>query len=475
MRWSRRLPVIAVVATLGGLLVYGTRTEQPVVAEPFPLRPFALPTADAETASSSTWYCAAGTAADGGIADLTVVMANPGAHDREGTLTWLPSEGRREETPFEVQAGGVVSFPARDAVQAPWVSAMVEVDGGGVVVEHTVRGPRGLSDAPCSSAAADRWFLANGSTSRDATQHLFLFNPFPDDAIVDITVATGLTVEEPAGLQGLPVPAGRTTVVAMTEVVRREDATATTVVVRNGRLVVDRLQAFDGTVARSGLSLTLAAPALSENWVFPDGQRVSGQRERWHISNPGSREAIVALEVVPREGMAPAPAERTVPPRSQVTIDADELDLPESATVHASAVRSLNGVGVVVERELDGRKPLRGWSSTLGAPLGARRWALAAGAATDRVGQHVIIQNTGPESVTVSVSALTGDTVERIDAYTDIALGPAAVVDLDLGEELEADAVSLVVEADGPVVVERLRVDAASRWFTRAMGVPLPE
>lgn len=471
---SRRLPVIVAVALLGVVAANVIRSDVPGEEDAFPTPTFALPTADHATAPSSTWYCAAGTAVEDGTADLTVVVANPGAGARTGSVTWVPSEGRREQTRFEVAAGGVESFLARDEVQAPWVSALVEVDGGGVVVEHSVRGQGGEADAPCAPSASDRWYLANGSTARGASQHLFLFNPFPDDAIVDITVATGLAVEEPNRLQGLPVPAGRTTVVALAEVVRREAVTATSVAVRSGRLVVDRLQRFDGPGERSGLSLALAAPSLSETWLFPDGQ-VAGQAERWHVSNPSEREAIVALEIVPRNGEVPAPVERTVPPRSQVTVDGAELDLPESAAVHASAVRSLNGVGVVAERELEGSGPLRGWSSALGSPSGARRWALAAGAVTEQVGEAVIVHNPGAESVAFSLFALTGNDVEPLDVFTDLELGPAGFAHLSLRGAIEGEAVPIVVEADGPVVVERYLRDNNSRWFSRVMGIPLPD
>src|SRR5207253_9988262 len=106
---------------------------------------------------------------------------------------------------------------------------------------------------------------------KDARGILALFNPFPDDAVVDISFATDQGRAEPRAVQGLPVPAGSTVLVNAHDVVRRRAVAAASIVARTGRLVVDRLQAFDGSAGRSGISLTLAAARGANAWYFPDG------------------------------------------------------------------------------------------------------------------------------------------------------------------------------------------------------------
>ena len=63
--------------------------------------------------------------------------------------------------------------------------------------------------SPSSRAHARRrtdWYFADGTTVRGTQQYLALFNPFGDDAIVDVTFLTDTGVQEPDALQGVVVP-----------------------------------------------------------------------------------------------------------------------------------------------------------------------------------------------------------------------------------------------------------------------------
>ena len=202
---GRRPAVLVLVALLGLLIGLDVASDPPVTATAQAETP-PSPVADGEAVLSSTWFCAAGTAvADSGDANLTVVAANTTDTDRRLSVTWLPSEGDRRTDVVDLPALDVVSLSAVDAVQAPGVSAVVESDGGGVVVEHVIAGPQGSGTAPCASEASEEWYLANGTTERDATQDLFLFNPFRDDAVVDIAFDTDEGRAAPQRLQGLPI------------------------------------------------------------------------------------------------------------------------------------------------------------------------------------------------------------------------------------------------------------------------------
>ena len=50
------------------------------------------------------------------------------------------------------------------------------------------------------------WYFAAGTTVKGAQQYLVLFNPFGDDAIVDVSFLTDAGVQEPDDLQALVVP-----------------------------------------------------------------------------------------------------------------------------------------------------------------------------------------------------------------------------------------------------------------------------
>ena len=473
-----RLPVLVALAlALAALaLADAERGSGDVEALFAAARSNPLPAADEEGALSSTWYCAAGTAVEEGAADLTVIVANAGDENRQGTVTWVPSAATPVETSFEVGPRSAVSLLARDAVQAPMVSAVVELSGGGVVVEHLVESSRGRAVAACASAPSTHWYLANGTTARDAVESLVLFNPFPDDAIVDIRFATEQGRAEPEALQGLLVPAGTSRTAELTAVgpLRRE-VTATEVVARSGRLVVDRLQAFNGSRERKGIDLTLAASAPAEVWTFPIGVQTEYLAQRWHVFNPGEREAIVSIEVLLDEGQSPEPAELSVLPHTQVVfpVDGAAFVLPVGVG-HVATVRSLNGVPVVAERELDvrGTGPGAGWSSMLGAPMGAERWVLAYGGGNVEEAVAVAIANPGPDPLSVLVRRLDGGQALPVDGLDTIELPAAGHTVLDLPVTAGGALRTVLVEADGPVVVER-RLTGAGTGAVSTLGIPL--
>jgi hypothetical protein len=470
-----RVPAILVlVAALVGmaLLDVADRVRSPFGAA----AANTMPIADGPTSLSSTWFCAASANVDEGTSGLSVLVANQGEKPRSGTVTWVPEGGETVSRPIELGAHDGVALDADDAVDSGAVSAVVELDGGEVTVEHAVAAASGQSVAPCASSASDRWYLANGSTARDASQVLVLFNPFSGDAVVDIAFATDQGRDQPEALQGLPVAAGSTTRIAVGEFVRRREVTATTVTARTGRLVVDRLQRFDGSEGRRGLSLALAAPAPAEVWTFPAGRHEEGLVERWHVYNPGDGDAVVTVEVVPDSGEIPIPVERTVSARSQLVIDATEAAVVPAGVGHSSTVRSVNGVAVVVERELSGVAPSsrRGWSSIVGSALVAERWLLAAGPGIGEVDERLVVHNPGPEPVWFSVLPQVDGRVVALEQLSDIELGGGARREVSVAELVEDSPVPLEVEANGPVVVERDLSPAVDPGITTLLGIPLP-
>jgi hypothetical protein len=474
---TRRLPALAVLVAALALLVavgangHDTRTVTFGRAEAQ-----VLPEADPAGALASTWYCAGGTATKGGFANLAIVLANVGDAVRTGTITWIPTGGgTRTTVPVRIRPDATATVVATESVQAPVVSALVELDGGEVAVEHAVSGPGGSGVAPCASEPSTRWYLANGTTERDSTQVLALFNPFPDDAVVDISTSTDEGRSNPSKLQGLPIPAGSTTFVALQDFVRRRAVTATSIVARTGRLVVDRIQVLDGSAGRVGMSLALAAPVPAQDWYFPDGLWGEGVAESWHVYNPTDEEAQATLEIVPAKGDPPEPYDVTIPPRTQLVIPATADRVP-TGVAHSSTVRSLNGVPIVAEREVDARSPSsrRGWSSALGAPGAARRWVFPVGEANVNTDEWIVVHNPGARPTTVSVFALANGQRLPIEGLQDRKVGTAGRLALRLGDHISRTLLPIVVIAAGDVVVERDAYAVGRTGVSTIIGVPAP-
>jgi hypothetical protein len=415
-----RLPaVVMIAAVLAGALAVDDSPAAPsgAAGRPADLRPERLMSASPPPdAGSSTWYCAAGTAADDGMADHTVILFNPTDEVRAATLSAytgdiapstppgdaVETDGTAGSTSAAARVVRRLDLPAHEQVQvrladmvdAPLAAALVEVDGGGVAVEHRVAGPHGADTAPCASTAAATWHVAWGATTRDARDIVVLFNPFPSSATVDAVFTTEDGGREPVRFQGFPLPPGSVVGVDLGADVTRSEQVSATFTVRSGAIVVEHLQQYDGSLGTQGLSLTPAVPAAGETWVFadsvaaapspatpapdagpeddagdsddggdePDGQSGDGDEaaddapvptERIVVYNPGEQRAEVDVSLVPMAtGLMPAPQpfRVRVGPGDYQVVDYGAEARVAPGVQHATVVRSTNGVPVVAER-----------------------------------------------------------------------------------------------------------------------------
>ncbi len=76
-----------------------------------------------------------------------------------------------------------------------------------VAVDQQVDGPLGGASSPCATAGSSNWYFATGATLINASVGLSLLNPYPTDAVVDLSFTTDQGVEMPQQFQGLVVPA----------------------------------------------------------------------------------------------------------------------------------------------------------------------------------------------------------------------------------------------------------------------------
>jgi hypothetical protein len=460
------------VALLAALVAFG-RTEGSAAPSTDAVP---LPRADPAGALTSSWFCPS---AQGGAAIVQATeidITNPTSSTRTGTITWFAvADGKVTPQPFTVGPGALARLRNGTAATTPAASALVETEGGGVVVEQVVVGATTSSVAPCASDTSANWYLANGSTLVDATEVLSLFNPFPSDAVVDVEFSTEEGREAPGAVQGLVIPAGRTTFIDAGATVRRQAITATAVRARTGQLVVTRLQSFDGTAVRTGLSLALAARAAAPQWFFADAISSPTFGTTWHVFNPGTTEAEVRIEVMPVSGDPPEPIEITVPPRSQVAVPAARDGGVADSVAFASTVTSSNGVPIVVELTLDQRTPGQtGWSSSLGSPWAESSYALAYGDSSAATGGETLrLFNPGATPRTVRVSSITAAGLAPVPNLGAVVIPPAGRVVLPLATYVVSAAVGLEVRADGPIVVERWMQPVGKLSLTVTAGIPL--
>lgn len=473
----RRVPAILVVlAVLVGAAVVDREKSNPTVTTG------AAQTAMAEAAPagalSSTWYCQGASANKDGIANGTVIVANPTDRDVKGSVTFVANADAKvppKTVPLELKPWSRAGYSYADQLPAPWVAALVEVDGGGVVAEQSVSGPLGSDNAPCANNASSTWYFADGGTTRDAHLIYALANPFPEDAIVDLSFSTDQGRVVPQALQGVVVPARGMLPVNVGEQVLRRRAVSATIRARTGRIVAARIQTYDGSDRRKGLALVPATPSPGDTWYFPEGYVTDGMTERFQVYNPSGREAHVTLALTLQQGAA-EPFDIVVAPQGRFTVNVnDETRIPKNVG-HAATVTVERGPGVVVERSIDAAKPAPrlGLASTMGTRMTAARWAFAAGLAVKGIDEWVVMQNPGSSAVRVSFTALASGQPLAIDKLQGVPIPAHGRLAVRLGDFVQRDDLGLLVTArGGSIVAERGIYRVGRIGMSLTNGIPL--
>lgn len=522
---TRRLPVVVLVlgALVAALLIDRAVDDSPAIETEGPgidasVFPIASP-----GALSSTWYCAGGTADEEAFADHAVLVLNPTDTEASVTLTVyagalappsivvdpedLDEEGDGEDeggtepeedetttttsgddaSLVEPQVRTITLEPQSrtkvaltDLVTAPIASALVESSVGGLVVEHEVRSIHGYDVKPCATGAASEWNFAWGDTSVDARELLVLFNPFPQDAIVDGRFSADDGIREPVRFDGLVVPARGTIGVDLGDDVTRRDEVAATITTRSGRIVVDRIVRIDGDTDR-GLTVQTGIPRAQQQWVFPDGFRSEEVREEFVVYNPGAEVAEAEIAFVvddPETNGIPQPFDLSLAPGTHQVVDVGEEDRVPAEVGHSAIVRSLNGVPIVAERVVfSDRTNRRGITVTTGAPVESESWTFAAGAANDATDEFLVLVNLDQQVLSeVDVVAIAGGQRLPVAGLTGLELAPGERRLVALDENTESDALPLKVRSTEPIVVERglYLVGEDRRGMSNSVGVPGP-
>ena len=523
MKTARVASLVVLAGAIAGGLAYEAADEP--AASTGPELPavragVALPAARPDPSLASTWYCAAGTAANppDEVADHVLLIANPTDEARSAVVTVLtggvapappietPTTAAGETTTqpepttttvaaatsttvepppvqgtYELPAQSRVEVRLGDLVGSQLAGAVVEADGGHIAVEHQITGTAGRATAPCSTTASSSWTFPWGVTSRGNRELLVFMNPFPDDATVDIEFATDEGRRDAARFQGFIVP-GRSVVGAfIDEDVTRKSQVSAAIRVRGGRIVVDRIQFFDGTDGRTGMTLALGVPTPALTWAFPTGETGNGLAEQVVVFNPSEDVAEVEVEVRiddPQANVPPEPFELTVPPGRYSIIDVHAEARVPPGVGHALFVRSLNDVPITAERVNWGVEPAprRGVASSTGAPLGAPIWYLPGGGPTAERDELLTFLNLDVENaVTLDVTGLAAGQILAIQGLQGLQVPPGGRLVVRLGDHLAREDLPVVVTADGPIVVERGLYRIGGLGMALSIGIPLAE
>jgi len=345
----------------------------------------ASPVAASITQETATWYCPAGWVAPAKGVDSSLVIINPDPEPLGMWVSYYPSvfaggelatatTGRSRALAGRVQRETVASAGSL-AIRIPgdlippnssevFVSALVELDRPGAMVIQVLLDRTGRSFISCAEGVAAQWHFPSGTTTSDANFVLGLFNPFQDSAVVDVEFATDEGLRTPTAYAGLIVAPNSALYLDVGSEAPRWPQLATSVRARSGQLAAAKLQIFDGTRGISGASITLGAPTLEQQWLFPLGS-AAGEPTAYVVYNPGDIDARVELDfrldfdsVIPTELLIPPGQQYTVAvnvaePGGQLPFYLSEQLAAEPVNFevgHWAVVRTLSGGGVVAEQ-----------------------------------------------------------------------------------------------------------------------------
>lgn len=484
-RWLPFAALIAIV--VGAVMVSAEEPSKPPTDIDPVLDTARMPAVTANDAIASSWYCAGGTATGDGEAELSLVLANDDRRGAVAEVTFTGSTGKEATTSVDIPAHGRARLKASEYVDADWVGATVDIRGGRVGVDREVTGPLGFDASPCSVSASDHWFIPSGSTLRGANETLSLYNPFPDAASVSISFATDTGARTPRSLRALAIPGRSVRTIDLGQLITNRAAIATTVRARSGRVVVDRIQTYDGsgdplTAAEGsnppeGLVSTPAIPVRAPRWIFPGARVSNGVTTQIAVYNPGSKPAEVDVVLNyqdPKRFAAIEPVGLTIRPREQAIVtldDVPEILLDEDLWVD---VRSVDGVPIVAERlSFFGEpSPRTGATATAGSPIAATRWLVTQAGATRSRSSSVQVINPGDTSARITVITLSdGDRKELTSASVSIPGGDRR--SLDLGDA--GAAATVIVASSKPVVVSSSLSMVEGTGISVQPALPYPE
>lgn len=460
------LPLAALALYPAGVLGPEAPLRDPVFAElGDPTMPF-VPVAEF---IGSTWHCAGvpsgNDPADGQGGDIRIVNPTDGPLAAFVTVfTDAASTGAAEtatdepvEQSIEVGPRSTETVRLTGLGTGRYVSAMVEIGGGGGWVEQRAVHSSGESVSPCGNSTSANWYFADNYTRNGSQEDLVITNPFPHDAIIDVALATNSGQRVPQDLQGIPVPARSIAIVTEERLPKDEAVLGIAIRSSQGRVVGGRMQHYTGE--RFGYSAMLGAPSLSTSWWFPDGDVADDVHfERYSIYNPSDTDVSVSANFwgITDQEFTGQWVETIPAGEVRSFLAGDFVDLPQGR--HGMVFTTDGSAGIVVEQGIT-RKSGDTWhtSVAMGAPRnfeGFTRWSMAYGSAVVAK-EFLIVMNLDFEPGLVTVKAL-GPTGEvAVPGLEAVELPGAGVVAIPLPDDPAVLDAALVVESGRRIVVQR--------------------
>ena len=480
---ARRWPVAAFLIVLLVAAIVAGNGSGDAATRPVDERAADAVAISAGDARSAAWYCP-GPPPSALLSEARerVLVSNLDASPVDVAVTVFGAKGAvaRRSMSAPARAAAPVATEGREAENS---AIVVEPFSSQAVVEATNTGPNLLTTAPCATQPSAVWNFAAGTTVRGVEDWVVLFNPFGDDAVVDMSFFTDGGFERPDKLQGLTIPRRSRVAVAVHQYVRRQQSVATTIAARTGRVVAQQTVVFGPDSNRSGETRSIGAVAPAQEWVFPSGRTAAGSVRTLALSNPGDLDAEVDVSVAPAADLAIEPATVQVPRRgvANVQIGAcgalqppDCIPVPPNVAYSMAVTATLDDVPVFADDLVTytaGR--FTGATGGIGSHEPARTWVFARSRVAHELDAGLDLLTVGNSPAKVDISFVHDGEVLAPDDLQGVELRPGVRLSIPLASRRDLRRVhdaAIVVRADRPIVAERTIV--RDDELTRDLGIP---
>jgi hypothetical protein len=474
----RRLPfvLIAIVALVGAVMA-GRDEVQPVLPTFSAAATGWMPAAPAVGGVTETWFCPGVPAT--GIDDVggNVIVVNRTGERKVGTLLLFNERSENYRVDLTIEAWTVSRVDLAATLPGAMVGALIEIEGGGVLVEQQSLDRNGDSSSACANATSDTWYVADGSTVDGSLDQIVLSNPYDQRVVATLEFATREGSRAPSSYRGLIVPPRSTRVIdlgAPGAGAQGEPVLAVSVQSTRGRLVVGRAQRNSGG-GRSGTQVTLAVPSPRDQWWFANGHKGEGVTERYSIYNP-TEEDVEVDPIFLGIPTAVQPDPIPVPAKEVVTFEPGSVvELPDGP--YAVVFSTLAQPTVVIERASTVTADAQSLTTVVAGatprPDGylATDWYVAAAPAAATEDALVVYNGDNAEG-TVTVSALGASGPVPVPGLVDVALpGPDAILTIDLTDPIVLGR-PLLIESTNRVFVERSYPSGVGDLRTGGWAIP---
>lgn len=410
------------------------------------------------------------------------VFCPPSVRGSRTTVVASDQEPRGVTIGIEPTRSEEVSLPAGDVIVQPLEDAPADVVGFGdkVAASAIVRAREpveGEAAALCAPATSARWIFAAGASTLGSDERFLIYNPFPHEAVVRITLLGTNGPLPRGGLSDVAVPADGATVVRVNDYVRLERALGAIVESKRGRVVAWRLMFDSAEGGPGGMTLSLGAVSGHPTWYFPDASLANGTQMHLAIANPTEEDASVTVslptgeEVLQPESLVEMPV-----PAMSVRYFPVAPELPGNVRADgvSAVVQSTNDVAVVSELVMRySSGDVVGTGSEVGVSQLGRRWYLPP-ATLEPATDTVVVMNPGSQATTISMTLMDSAGGPQSPAeLADLRIAPGGRLKVGLGDWANGRPAVVILQATQPVVAQRFSYSSAFDDVGAVMGLRL--